>query len=311
VDWSSSAQPIQIVVTVNHRGVVRRVEGSYIPQQGPSYYKRLITSYGPVGVLAIDGSNYDHRNTAILNGGPNGFWQNDPDSTWTTLVKAYTPTQPIRFGSVPLPETQSFIDSLFPTAQIPASYFDGANQVYDASPEGYYTWNVPGTDFTLERATGARLRVRNTAVWLFPKGIHISNAVSVESVSAPSPACLVIVAEPNLTHVDEPTAGIWFQGGLNSTIPVILVSRGRVLVEQIQNLTNSTEASSLSIYAGSVFIGGPQNLPTQEEARLSYSPAMSDALIDSLSTHGALPNATAATRGTFTLVRGSWRDTLP
>ena len=54
------------------------------------------------------------------------------------------------------------------------------------------------------------------------------------------------------------SAGIWFRGGLRSTIPVVLASDGKVIVWHDNNYQGSSDVPELSVFAESVSLMGPE-----------------------------------------------------
>ena len=113
---------------------------------------------------------------------------------------------------------------------------------------------------------------------------------------------------------DDHHNGIWFFGGVQSTIPMVLVSNGYVRIEHYNNFTGSdakTEIPYLSIFAQHAAMGGPE--PPQI-VRVTHDPLhpfdQSGGLIDQLCDSGYLPNSSGL-GVTFAGIPGTWKELDP
>lgn len=256
-------------------------------------YKFLVATHRDVsgivvGVTGPDGAS--RLNTVSLDG---KVWQNDPDQSYVTLLEA-PPGGGVAVGGVPVIDVPQFISDHAPVAQPAVPAGPDTWQVH-ASGIGYFvtTGADPVTgDFSLRSLGQATISVRDTAVWMFPKGLRVDGLVTVTAVNPG--ACLIIVANRNGTFVDPYGAyfdvAMWFFGGMNSaSVPVVLSTSHEIRLEQIDNYDRSTEVAYLSMYAGSVRLTGPRTA-TGHRMRLHHAPAYEDDdLIDRLSVVGALP----------------------
>jgi Tfp pilus assembly protein PilX len=313
VEWDPTVTD-SIVIRVtskypsDNRGVMRTVVGRYKPKMTASYYKRLVTVTETIGP-APNPSAQDQ--TVQLTG---AIWQGSTtDLDWKNHVAPPVPTK-IKTAGVPSPDAAAFVASHLPATQADWNWSDPNIHQYtlSASPNtiGYFTWPDSGADFSILEGRETQIHVTGTVVWMFRRGVHFYHKVTVQGGSG---ACLAIIGLKNGTDDSWPDAGVWFEGGLetNGSPVVILVSDGRVIDEQHQDNGVATSASSLSIFAKRVYLMGPVAPPGGPPLmQLGYDPSLSDAVIDTLAVHSALPNATPA-RGTFDLAAGSWREIRP
>jgi hypothetical protein len=131
-----------------------------------------------------------------------------------------------------------------------------------------------------------------------------------------SPHRLIIVAIPK--DKQESTPAVVFDGGLDSNIPVIVVTKGEVLLRHITNPTESSNVGYLSIVSSDVYLRGPeeqlvlppgQQQPTMKLFHLpsTVSPIL-DPLMDILYGLNVLPAVGVPTRPQLTQVPGTWQD---
>src|SRR5262249_39997708 len=150
------------------------------------------------------------------------------------------------------------------------------------------------------------------AIWLLPRGVRFNHHLSVVSNGDPD-ACLAIIAQKGVDpFTSNPVyrPSIWTFGGLDTSIPVILVSDNRVLLEQPNNLGFVYHGDKLPVFARCAYLSGPA-------ASLGFRTTMSydgtvglgtmGAAIDTFLVHDALPNATPVIASTYPLVPGTWR----
>ena len=176
---------------------------------------------------------------------------------------------------VPVPEVGDFI-MRHPTTRRPRITYPGGTKTYTlrtSSDTPAYritddtsnpTWSL-FEDYPVHEID---IRVRGCIVWLLPRGARFCHQPHISGMSGGGRDCLVIVAGRNgpvtNTVFDEygmDSAGIWFQGGLQTDIPVILVSNGKVVIwhdNEYAGATVNTWADDLSIFAGSVSLMGPE-----------------------------------------------------
>jgi hypothetical protein len=306
-------EDVVIRVTAEYRGETRTVEGRYRPQKLENYYKRLVTSAGGIEVNPTfnDGKvAQDRSQTVSLWGG--GFWQNDADTSWTSVTSSYAP-HGIRIGSAAVPDVASFIAAHWAQARLPDDFeIESERHLHLESPSddevGYFRWEDSGGTWGFEDQRRITIHVQGRVVWMFDRGFRFWNDVTVRR-EGQGDAALVMVARPNLRDQDHPEAGVWFWGGLASSdsVHVVLVSDGSVRCEQINNPQRSLEAKSVSIFAGRAIFTGPEPGKFMSIAR----PAAADTAIDWLAAHAALPNTHGAAAAQFALVPGTWREASP
>jgi hypothetical protein len=302
-----------LTVTAQYRGITRTVTGNYIPVNPDNYYKRLVTCAESVYVMPFGGGPpTDRRGTEILNG---RVWQNSsPDTGLWIPPQSKSYIKGVRIGGVPVPATASFITPSLLAGALPVALL-GRDYTLSGPPGAvtYWKWASPPTSaFTLyDPLSLPVIHVRGRAVWLLPNGIRFDGAVTIRRASPlDANACLVIVANPNSSPPfdnEKPDAAIWFFDGiLSSEIPVILVSGGRVIMEQFSGPTADTAVDELSVFANRFFFSGPNN-GSVNTMTLGYDRAVMDAQIDTLMMNGALPNPGSITGAQFALRRGTWR----
>jgi hypothetical protein len=172
----------------------------------------------------------------------------------------------------------------------------------DAGPAGtvrYFHTSNDNVSFNLY-PYGCQVQVRGLAVWLMPHGINlIFEPVKIDGFGGQD--CLVIIAGPE---------GIRFEGGLQASIPVILVSSGRVVLMHGENPHGNSSTADLSIFARSAEFMGPAAPAVLPLVRYPNGPLNTlggnPGFLEALATQGALPNATPSGGRRLDLVPGSW-----
>jgi hypothetical protein len=150
------------------------------------------------------------------------------------------------------------------------------------------------------------------AVWLLPGGGHFGGHVNITGTLGLSSLVIVATASGNeKIHQAFPQlprfTGLWFQGGITSNIPVILISDGTVAIDHYRNDKNSNVAY-MSIFAGGVLLKGPA--PGFELRIMHWPSALGLTELEILGPLlELLPNSpVGGTRATFTLEPGTWRE---
>ena len=265
------------------------------------HYKRAVTVADSMYVNPDSGSPPTYRcKTVVINGGIRlGTLDTPSDTAWVDCLLEYNPSI-IEIEPLPAPNVNQFFTE-HPFFLIPGQVPSGSGVTYDmsigANTVGFYSWlNAPG-DFSLWETRTTTLSVTGNIVWMFRDGVRFDKRVRVVG---PSGSSLVIVGGRNGTHTfggkTYYEAGVWFFGGVESEIPLILVSDGGVYVEQYQDTNAETQAlPQISIYAGFAFLTGPETT-SGARLRIDYDKPRMDALIDWLSSEGALPGLLAEMR---------------
>lgn len=305
------ARKLSVDVLVRQGGTSRWLHSDFMPQPRQDYYKRLFTV---AGLIECTGKNKgaNNQNSAQIAGRiwqPSGF-----DSTsWVKNLK-WTNGPPFQRGAVALPD----LDGYFATHPVGASVSidsgqaggEGApneNVIHLDSGTGIRYYQSPWPATYNRFANKLKVKVRDTAVWLFPSGFRGEHTVTLEGYG--SNPTLVIVGAPNGTEPGYQDIGAWFFGGINAqNVTLILVSSGGVRIEHFNDDGLDSSAPRLSVYASSrLWLMGP--LPSAQ-MKLAYDPAM-DALIDNLYANAALPLPSGGTANSFSFVSGSWRELKP
>jgi hypothetical protein len=318
VDWKGSN--IRIRVTAQSNGVTRSLEGWYDPTLGENYYKRLITTPGPITIAPLGGASATPRIPALLSG---DVWEHLPnDSTnWYPQLAAPLPN-PIRADAVPIPDAVAFCGGHLPARPAP---WDPATNTFDlrgpSNAPRYYQAPAGLTTADLSlydtgNAPAPTILVNGRAILLVPNGVRFEGAVRVMP-NAGHQDCLVIVAGAGTDpYHNVANPGIWFFGGIESlTVPVILVSSGKVLIEHFNNASGHSEVAGLSIFAPSVYLLPPDSHVPPDPTRymrLTHTPdSPIDQQIDWLAPFGALPNILQSSDYKLALVPDTWKDLTP
>ncbi len=313
----------------------KRMEATFQPQTVRNFYSQVITERGGLTIgTIVNGKN--HSNSVVLNG---FVWDGSGQDTLLWMNPLYNGVNsvyhPVILDTVPSPASTSFITAKWPVAQSNPAPFSNVPGPYSwytldagaGSQVAYFSSPSATPPFSLYDQTSVRpvVQVRGLAVWLFPNGVRFNYGLQVLGMGGSvNPDCLVIVADPNGADPGYEDVGVWFFGGLRAEIPVILVTKGRVIIEHVNNPEGRfddpyaapnahSEAVDLSIFAGTASITGPLTgnpyfpyMPLTRQAGGAL-----DMALDQLIAQGALPNMTSASDRKLAFVAGSWRDSLP
>lgn len=306
VEWGG--HPVRIRVIAATGGIPLMVEGMFQAEEVENNYTRLITAARSF-IVKRDFQGDDRDRTIDLDG---KVWHSASIDTnsWTPHVYDYV--RGVKRTPQPaIPEVASFVATRWPLAQELPAYMDPNSETFslvgNETDVTYYKW--PHVDaagiFSLFYMGHLTIEVAGHVVLLFERGFKIEGSVTVQKPGGYSgQSSLVIVAPPNGVELHHPGAGVWFWGGLQSTVPLVLVSNGAVHLEQVSSYNQSWTVQNVSVFADSVHMTGP--IPGKMWT-LKYTPAM-DATITWLSAHGALPNSIGAGNGLYTLIPGTWRE---
>lgn len=301
VAWSGD--DVHLEVTVASGEVTRTLRAEFSPAGPESWYQRLFTVSGTIDATTWAAGRPQQAGRVRLEG---AVWHETGDASWLAGVQWPTPDS-LRVGGVARPADSLFIldrllDSVVPdTQRVDATTLRVDFPVASANPV-YYAGPVRGgTPWTFAGSAGERieLRVQGLAVWLLEGGLVAEDRVEVRR-SGSGTALLVIVGGPPAGS----DVGLAFGGGLDSEIPVVLVSRGRVRLVQLAAWESGTAIPGLSVFAGGLDLLGPA---APAEMDLRYDRAAMDPLIRALEATGALPNSGGALGRAFTMRPGSWQ----
>lgn len=310
--------PVNLRAYGRVRTAVTTVEGQFQPRQSSDYYRWLFATSGRITVSTggpgfppprfqtVSMTGWAWQTTSPWNWIPNVLWTNPPDSLR-------------QGGGVPVPPLGPYLVA-HPVAgmpMVPRSVISG-NPFYDLDvpgPDpGYFTSNFSSSgvpDFSLLEALGTvTIRVRGAAVWVLPSGVAFLSSVKIEPLAGGGTNnCLVIVAGQS-SGVNYPPLGMWFEQGIESTIPVILVTSSMCQIHQVSNSSNLA-VNYLSVYARDIDLEGPL---VSSGAKLTLRHAKNHpndapgALLDWLVQKGALPNGSTG-QPALTLIPGTWKLT--
>jgi len=302
IEWGG--HDITITSTAQFRSATRTIIGNYAPNSVDNWYKRLltvgsggITQYVNVGALQLNACN----TVALFD----SIWVNQPPPAIPACVIG-------SFGVcnrfVPIPTVDPFMTQ--PADNLPANGI--RNIDLTAGPRNtvhyYRTDDGPnGSDnFSYYNSTTSvvTITVRGLAVWILPRGFRSDGEVRFVSSGDPSD-CLVMIAKTGTINQGGKIfrGAIWFFGGANSTLPLVLVSDGGVKIESFNSTGLLQLLPNVSTFADSVILTGPA-FSSGAILSMHYGAATMDTTIDKLTAAGALPNA--ANASPLALKPGSW-----
>ena len=314
VDFTGTV-PVDIRVTANHNGASRTVQQRFIPVKPNHIYRRLITAYDGVKVIQTEtiGPQVDRSPQTYMDG---AVWQHNPDILWNSLAQVDPSpfSRTVTVADVPHPDVVSYISvhQTFVTPAVNQGNYDltSGNVFYETSGTLTGTLNGYGDGYGAYSSGTSTITVSGTAIWLLDHGFKSDKSVQVNAgpvnPSQPMPLLIIVARDPVGRPPEE--SAINFLGGLNSTVPVIIVSDGTVDIEHLNDFSGvSTLASYISIFANYVVFGGPT---PGWSARIIHPSTLStiDWVIDDLYDAGLLPNSTAGISTQFVTVPRTWRE---
>jgi hypothetical protein len=328
VNWQGTEVRIRVTAEVN--GARRTVEGLFMPKDSVAlnYYSSLITVSGGIGIEDHSPLAPDERDQTVLLDGL--IWESSPlhQHVWLDHLESPRPDSIRKHPAVPVPDVAPFFDASGPygTAQmavelepipttvsytLDASGTPGVPVYFRAEDtDAYFSLNTfpqPGHPWNQ-----CVIQVHGLAVWLLPHGAMFYEATTI--AGDPTTDCLVVIAGPEKSdfgssQADGPTSSICSLGYLQTSIPVVFVSSGEVLLWHENDWDRPSFASDLAIFARSVRFMGPYVLAFgSPELQLRRAPngPLNTSFLDALASQGALPNATSSGRR-LDLVAGSWQ----
>jgi len=357
INWDDPNAPdIMIRVKAVQNGQTHFLEAMFNPSRARSLYKRLfsLSAVKPdsagLSVIREDdaGENYSIQHN---------YWETwlygecrQNDDNVPEMIFPFG--QPFQYqgatlslsppGNVPTPDVNNFLNGHWATAteeDLPGGpkNFD-LNAISSPDSVAFFRTTWTGGDWSLDspfvsphnNKWDPQITVHGTAIWMFDHGIRSEGTVKV-SGSNNSNDLLVIVAKPGSDpgtlnsgdvasnfHRSLAGAGIALLGSITSTIPVILVSSGGVLLENRDlglfangDDKTSTTVDCLSVFAPYARVMGPDNDAGNPAYRLVFTRNATDPIdprIDRLSDLGLLPNTAAGLKGKLGFVAGSWRE---
>jgi hypothetical protein len=331
VPWSGDP-PVEIRVVAEYMGARRVVEATYRAHKFDDVYANLVTTPTVLRVLNLSTAPpppYADANTRTYVTGR--VVSGIDDDTWTLMTPSwlglpreyeYDPTTPGPAASEfialhsPAPEPTPVLNSTYVFGGIPLlpgyKFFKGG--------ESYPgTQTVPGFAFYNEVTSIALdipLLSPGRAIWLLEGGGHFWGHVNV--TGPPGSTLIIVATQGSNTDISSlypplPNTGLWFQGGISSDIPLILVSDGTIAIDHYNaNAETNTDVDYLSMFAGGVLLKGPRagyhlrilHLPS------ALVPPLTDLdILGPLYENNLLPNSpVSGTSATFTLEPGTWRE---
>ena len=327
VDWGDTTPDgyIKVRVVSSRGGESRRVEAWYSPQRG-TLYEDVIASTGRIFLLQIPNADPDLNETNNVFA-MHHLRQNDPDvSSWAPPIIMGPPTYTI--GGVPDPRVDDFVAYWSPQSSGPPTYDPSPP---NNSPTGHnYGFTVPAgapygifsgpslqvgfapkSEFGLsDGCSGSEAHVAvsggKPVVWLLPGGAHFEQAVRISGGSGDR---LIIVAkatsDTTFKSFTGSNLGLWFRGGLESNIPVFVVSDGAVAVDRLQAWDQNLACNDVAIFAAGVYLRGPRSGSSGRRQTLND---LNSGIINPLRDQHLLPNTLPGDNIDFKIVNGSFSD---
>ena len=323
VFWNPAANPVLIQVTSLVNGRRRTVEACFEPRMTQDYYSQVITTSGSIVVdslAALEGGQPTDRRWTIDLLGPvsEGAIPSDV-SAWRPFLRI--PPDSIRTNPVSPPHLAEYF-AQYPVSAVTPASFD-LRRVYElnAPLESPKFFCAPDDRdhfyYNKWTATPDTVWVHGLAIWEFPRGVRFDAPLCVKGLSGTD--CLVIVAGragPQPTPENDPQTGIRLFAGLRADlgVSVILVSDGRVYLQNISPLALHSYAYDIAVYAQDVTLTGPETRPFPPPARFMTLEHSADGSLDNvyvnlLANQGALPDVGAVNGRSLTLVSGTWHAT--
>jgi hypothetical protein len=308
VDWTAT-NPVFLRVTARVNQEQRTIEGQFKPRLTREVYSQLIATRDGIQVVAFAPDGSDRRNTVRLVG---PIWEGimPPDTTaWLSLIHPLFRPTDIVTDPVALPAVPQYLSSHSGPPSSPGTHANWWRYQLDAGVGNIGFFSTPSGDvhfslYNSQMSNRPRVEVTGCAIWLMPRGIRFNRKVTVIGTSGPGTDCLIIVAGKSGTFPADPDAGIWFSGGLQSDIPVILISDGAVYIQDMTDPGYSF-VPELTIYARNFVLTGPEaglelwlTHPTGGALDTDWVPRLADG--------GYLPNVTSTSSRELTLIPGTW-----
>jgi hypothetical protein len=330
VDWTDPDKHITIRVTTNRDGDESTLEAAFAPGRHLRIYRETINSYGPL-VFYLDPAS-EHENVHV---GGGVLRQNGSNfANWATVIDgAYNQRQ----GGVPAPEVAEFLNHWRRDPRLTPFLNGDFSDTLEFRPlttRPYGIFEFPAPQQTGPGArpefgfshgdTSRALFIELVAsdkpmVWLLPNGGHFAHAVRVVS-NHPNNTLIIVAGTSSDTSFRALTGantGLWFEGGLSSSGPIILVSDGSIAVDRTRNrygTPSNLQAQYISIFGRGVYVRGPWVEPPgattpQNDQYLTHPAALDETVLNRLFDHWLLPNTLGGRSRMFTLVPGSFRGT--
>ena len=326
------------------------VEAKYKASSFPFAYKYLMSLFsGATSISLENGASppaidaTKGRNISLGGNGGNRarLWLNYTNTAPWRSVNGNPTVNPNGTG-VPIPPLDQYWTQYWAIANAPVTpgsshdyHLNAGNGKWDFfksahdDPNNIVLGNPNNPNYGLRdsvvNANKPSIAVDGKCVWMFDRGVRFTDRVSIKRSSQAKTSALVIVAKRN-TDVNgaAPDTGcaIWFEngiedntsGGANNYCPVILVTDGRVRIEnRNQAASTSSKLKYLTIFAREVYLQGPGISPVNNGVQMQFFHDQSapedqlGGLIDQLSDLGLLPGVTHSASDRVQFITGTWR----
>jgi len=308
--------PVRIRAATELQGEKRMIEVQYTPSEESNLYKRLITAYNGVYVRGDEGQPPHNACYQTSLNGEIKYNTQKPGDMDCAIPGTYTFAP---MGGVPMPDLTSYFTDFAGTAETVPNSPGTTSFVFSPPTNGvkfyrsltdptysdfsaYVVSGGPVSDATIQVGSG-------TAVWLLDHGFRSDKMTRI--TGGPG-GCLVIVSGVNLgSDPDYRDVGIGFFAGVQSNVPVILVTTGEVRMEHFYTYDQSSNLPYLSIFAKHAWFGGPAAPFLLSVFHPTNSVYDADAgLIDQLCDDGYLPNSSGL-GVRFASIAGTWKELNP
>jgi Tfp pilus assembly protein PilX len=324
VAWVPS-ETVTLRVTAEVNGQQRTVDGTFAPKQAQNYYRQLVTVPDSLNVLGVgDVPATSRAGTVTLNG---SVWVTSGQDTmsWEQWLAQPWPSPLWTRPAIPPPDADNFILQ-HANANAPDIDSTGGHWTYTldggtSAPVYVTSDDATNQSWSLQdkHPTGdVSIQVHGCAVWLFPRGVIFWHPPTITGTTGMD--CLVIVAgrqgPDDDPLVQSDMAGIVFEGGLNASIPVILVTSGEAILWRNNDYLASDPNSvvgDLCVYAQRATFMGPTAGGGSSHMYLDHpvNGLLNGYFVDFLLDHDALPNANSSSGHSLALVSGTWHASTP
>jgi hypothetical protein len=327
VDWDNP-NPIVIEVEASRGGESRRIRAAFDHHRSRALYRDVLAAQR----IFVDSDSSDipthilgvHVEGTIREQSRLRQYADEFDGTWYDT----DPTP------VPIPQVSEFVSyyrtlgARVPTVQATAPQIDlriGALDTFGLfeGPTGGFG---PGTNDTFGLSVGYAAPIEITlnardkvVIWMLPSGAHFDHQVDIHGNATAIVIVAGATASNRFTQETGASPGLWFRGGLNSNIPIFLISDGTVAIDRA---TDGTWEENLglgytSIFARGIFLRGPHGYtpkppgsppPGDPDFLVHHDRDADDEILYPLQDAGYLPNLLPGRGRLFTLVPGEFRE---
>jgi len=186
--------------------------------------------------------------------------------------------------------------------------FHGPNIGFGPSTNDSFGLSM-GFDDPMEILINAHGKV---VIWLLSEGAHFNHRVRIRGSS--SDRLIIVAGTSQATRYSAETGanlGLWFRGGIETNVPVFLISDGAIAIDREVDPHLDTFMSYASIFARGVYLRGPHGYQEDSDDPdfiLQHDRSRDAEILFPLQDAGYLPNMIGGLGRLFTLVPGEFRE---